>query len=136
VLFDSGFHYSQIEPVPGRIDISFNAYVIEEAPDLYKSFLERSMVVFPIDRLLQKMVFYWGISRVPYTEWRNATMPESIPHIKEKPSQIGEARLFDVRYCVDIPGDVRRGEHFSCSVACEETSVIFDNKRPELLLLA
>ena len=124
--FDSGFHFRQIEDSPPRIEVGFQAYVCDDR-HLREALADQCRVVFPEVSLLYDMIVHCGFCSGPFTEWRYSFSLKEL-YIKELLPETGGVRTFDVDFVVDIPGRVKGGEYFSCSVAGGEAGLIFTNK--------
>jgi hypothetical protein len=126
MAFDSGFHFRQIEDSPPRIEVDFQAYVCGER-HLREVLADQCRVVFPEATLLDGMTVYCGFCSGPFTEWRYSFSLKAF-YTKEFTPEIDGVRTFDVDFVVDIPGQVKSGEYFSCSVVGGEAGLIFTNK--------
>jgi len=126
MAFDSGFHFRQIEDSPPRIEVNFQAYVCDDR-HLREVLADQCRVVFPDTPLLYDMTVYCGFCSGPFTKWRYSFSLKEF-HVQELTPEIGGVRTFDVDFVVDIPGQVKHGEYFSCSVAGGEAGLIFTNK--------
>lgn len=127
VSFDSGLHFRQIGDRPSRIEVNFEAYVIEE-PTLGGFFADRGKIVFPETRLLHEMTVYCGIASGPFMEWRAAFSLKGCFAIEERPSERAGVRAFDVDFIVETPRRAHRGDYFSCSIVSGGGALIFNNK--------
>ncbi len=124
--FDSGFHFRQIEGSPPRIEVDFQAYVCGDR-HLRDILTDQCRVVFPDAALLHDMTVYCGFCNGPFTQWRHSFSLKEV-YRKETASEIGGVRTFDVDFVVDVPGQVKRGDYFSCSVTGGEAGLVFNNK--------
>jgi fido (protein-threonine AMPylation protein) len=127
VSFDSGLHFRQIGDWASKIEVNFEAYVIEE-PTLSRLFADRGKIVFPETRLLYGMTVYCGVSGGPFTEWRDSFSLKGCFAIEERPSGRAGVRVFDVDFMVEAPRRSGSGDYFSCSIVSGEGGLIFNNK--------
>jgi hypothetical protein len=124
--FDSGFHFRQIGDSPPRIEVDFQAYVCSDR-HLREVLTDQCRVVFPDAALLYDMTIYCGFCSGPFTEWRHS-FGLKVFYRKEITPETGGVRTFDVDFVVDIPGQAKRGDYFSCSVTGGKAGLIFNNK--------
>jgi hypothetical protein len=126
--FDSGFHFRQIDDRPPKIEVHFEAFVIDDSNDLSRAFMEESRVVLPESSLLFTMIIYCGFCDAPFAEWRYPFRLKGGFYTRELASDIAGVRVFDVDLLVDIPRQARPGDTFACSIVSEERGLIFNNK--------
>ncbi len=124
--FDSGFHFRQIEDSSLRIEVDFQAYVCSDR-HLREVLSDQCRVVFPEVSLLYDMTVYGGFCSGPFTEWRCA-FGLKVCYTKEITPEIGGVRAFDVDFVVEVPGQAKGGDYFSCSVTAGKAGLIFNNK--------
>jgi hypothetical protein len=126
--FDSGFCFRQIDDRPPKIEVLFEAFVIDDGNDLSRALKEECRVVLPESRLLSRMIIYCGFCDASFSEWRHTFGFKGDFYTRELDSDIGGVRVFDVDFFVDIPRQARLGNFFACSVVSEERGLIFNNK--------
>jgi hypothetical protein len=127
VAFDSGFTFSRVDAGDQKIEVQFEALVIEEWNPLAAVYRNSCRVVFPNDFALFNMAVYYGFSEDPGSQWRGVTKLEHNFYIVERPSELQGVRVFDVEFVVE-PGEARCSRYFNCSVAYEQGGLLFDNK--------
>jgi fido (protein-threonine AMPylation protein) len=126
--FDSGFHFRQIDDYPGRIEVDFEAFVIDDRDERSRAFKDECRVVLPEVRLLHNMTVHCGLCDTPFSRWRHSFTVKKDFHVRELVSDVEGARIFDIDFLVDIPEKARHGDIFACSVVSEESQNMFNNK--------
>jgi fido (protein-threonine AMPylation protein) len=128
VFFDSGFTFSQVDQGVQKIEVQFDALVIDEGNPLAAVYRNRGRIVTPSDFALYNMAIYYGFSDNARGPWNHTTRLQHNFYIVERESEIGGVRIFDVGFVVE-PGDADENRrYFNCSVAYEEGGLLFDNK--------
>ncbi len=127
VSFDSGVHFRQIDDRPSRIEVQFEAFVVDEG-DVGRALRDQSKIVFPDSRLLHHMTIYCGFCDAPFSEWRYRFSLRNNFYIKEFAPVAEGLWAFDVEVIVEIPWQARNGDYFACSITCDEVPLIFNNK--------
>lgn len=129
--FDSGFHFRQIDDASGhgrKIEVHFEALVIDDSNDLSRAFREESRVVLPDAGLLSTLTVYYGLCDAPFSRWRHGFEAGGGFRVDEIPSETEGVRVFDMDLLLDIPLQARPGDLFACSVVSHEKGLIFNNK--------
>jgi fido (protein-threonine AMPylation protein) len=123
--FDSGFSFRQIDDMPGKVEVQFLAYVVDERNPLFRALLDECRVVLPECRLLNDLTIYHGFADGPFREWQNCSAIKKTFYLKEMDPVEEEIRVFDVNFTVNMPQ--HSSPYFNCSVTCEEKGLIFNN---------
>ncbi|MBF0458219.1 MAG: Fic family protein [Nitrospirae bacterium] len=128
VSFDSGFYFRQIDDRPQRLEVHFNAYIVEGDDLLFSSIHDRCMVVFPSEHYLYNMTVYCGFSKVERGDWEHVFNIKHSFFIKEIPSDIGGARAFDIDFSIELHKYHYDCDYFNCCVVSHEGGYIHNNK--------
>jgi hypothetical protein len=128
VSFDSGFHFRQIGDRPVRIQVNFQAFVIDDLNPLSIQYQDKCMVVLPDEQSVMNMTIYCGFSDSQGDEWGEIFELRKQFSITEIKSDLNAVRVFDIDFVIEIPADHIPYNYFNCSVASPETGRIFNNR--------
>lgn len=128
VSFDSGFHFRQINDNPQKIEVNFQAFIIDDSNQLCEQYQDQCRVVLPHENLLKNMKVYCGLSRDFRGEWENVLSIKDNFFINEIKSDIPGARVFDAGFIVRLQDVHFNCRYFNCCVVSDECGRIFNNK--------
>ena len=98
--FDSGFCFRRIEGRPRKIEVQFNALVIDRQSVLSRSMKDRCRVVVPEVRFLSDLAVYCGFCDAHFAEWRHPFTVKAGLYCKEiAPEKPGAKTLRHGLYC-------------------------------------
>ncbi|MEW6740662.1 MAG: Fic family protein [Nitrospirota bacterium] len=127
VSFDSGFHFRQIDDRPRKLEVNFNAYLIDDSNPSSWQYQGQCRVVFPSEHLLYNMTIYCGFSYGRRGEWEHVFSPKNNFFIKEIKSETSGVRVFDVSFVVELRDVHYNYDYFNCCVVSHEGGRIFNN---------
>jgi hypothetical protein len=128
ISFDSGFCFRQIEGRPRRVEVQFDALVIERKSPLNRYMKDQCRIVVAEPELLGDLAAYCGFCDSPFTEWRHPFVVRGGFYCRETASEKPGLRVFDMGFIADMPPQVGKGDLFSCSIVAESGRAIFNNK--------
>lgn len=127
VSFDSGFHFRQIDDRPRKLEVNFNAYLIDDSNPLSWQYQGQCRVVFPSEHLLYNMTIYCGFSHDWRGEWEHVFSLKNNFFIKEIKSETSGVRVFDVSLVIELRDVHYNYDYFNCCVVSHEGGRIFNN---------
>jgi fido (protein-threonine AMPylation protein) len=128
VSFDSGFHFRQIDYWPGKLEVNFKAYVINDRSLYSWSYQQQVRIVFNDEQDLHDMRVHCGFTRQPEDTWEHVFDMQKAFFIKEEASENKEIRVFDVDFVIDLSDYHYDYQFFNCCVFSNDGSRIFTNK--------
>jgi fido (protein-threonine AMPylation protein) len=129
VSFDSGFHFRQVDSGNGdKLEVRFRAYLAPDGSTVAKQLLDSCRVVVPDEKLLRNLAVHCGFSEAEHGELKQVLDLQKPSFVEEIPSDVPQARVFDVGLVLTLEAALRSLRYFSCLVVSPEDQRVFSNK--------